>query len=186
MNSETESTYLTTTFPRFVRTISLERCTAVPVLKHHAKNKYGRDKEELYVFLTRFSKREENQYHSTTRWMGPDTILSATHFIINIIIPCDVFVHTAATHAMHYNIEARSRNSSCGGKATSITYFSVCVCVCVCVQVRECGSVPACSLTQHSMRMRRITLSSAAPLPPPHFRDYLINDMIFVKKCYWT
>jgi hypothetical protein len=32
------------------------------------------------------------------------------------------------------NIEARSRNRCCSGKAVSITY-SACVCVCVCVFV---------------------------------------------------
>jgi hypothetical protein len=83
------------------------------------------------------------------------------------------------------NIEARSRDRSCRLKTKSISYFFVCVCarthecVSVCPCVRLCGCVGSllyararsrvALLTQHAKRMRRVILSSAASLAPPHF-----------------
>ena len=52
------------------------------------------------------------------------------------------------------NIEARSRNHYCHGKAASITYS-------------ECVSVAL--LVQHAKRMRRVILSSVNCLALPHF-----------------
>jgi hypothetical protein len=52
------------------------------------------------------------------------------------------------------NIEARSRNHCCRGKAISITYC-------------ECVSVPL--VIRHAKRMRRIILSSVACLTVPYF-----------------
>jgi hypothetical protein len=72
------------------------------------------------------------------------------------------------------NIEARSRNHFCHGKAISITYFCVCVCVCVCVAL----------VIQHVKRMHRIILSFVAtPARPLHISlHYLTKDRIFGKK----
>ena len=64
------------------------------------------------------------------------------------------------------NIEARSRNHCCTGKAISITY---CQCVSVALVI------------QHAKRMRRIILSSVACLAVPYFSHYLINGTIFGK-----
>ena len=61
------------------------------------------------------------------------------------------------------NIEARSRNHCCRGKAGIITH-SVCVCVFVCV----CAAL----VSQHAERVGRIMLSFY----------YLINGMTFGKK----
>jgi hypothetical protein len=55
---------------------------------------------------------------------------------------------------MSRNIEARSRNHFCRGKAVTITYS-------------ECVSVAL--VTQHAKRMRRIILSSVACLTVPYF-----------------
>jgi hypothetical protein len=52
------------------------------------------------------------------------------------------------------NIEARSRNHCCRGKAVSITYS-------------QCVSVAL--VIQHAKRMRRIILSSVACLAVPYF-----------------
>jgi len=55
------------------------------------------------------------------------------------------------------NVEVRSRNHSCHGKAISITY-SECVCVCV--------STPL--VIQHAKRLHRILLSSEVCPALPH------------------
>ena len=65
------------------------------------------------------------------------------------------------------NIDARSRNHCCRGKAISITYWSVCACL----HIRAL-------LIQHATRMRHIV----TPLSQPIFRHYLINGAIFGKK----
>jgi hypothetical protein len=72
------------------------------------------------------------------------------------------------------NIEARSRNHRCHGKAISITYY-------------EC--VPVALVVQRAKRMLRITLSSEASLAPPYFSslshkryDFLRNVIEF-KMC---
>ena len=88
---------------------------------------------------------------------------------------------------MKRNIQARSRNHCCHGKAISVTYLSVCVCVCVCVCtraraclrlcVRVCVGARACVracvhvalLIQHATFMRHIFSSSVASLAPLHF-----------------
>jgi hypothetical protein len=53
-----------------------------------------------------------------------------------------------------HNIEARSRNHSCSGKARSITY---------------CDCVSEALVIQHVKRMRRIILSSVTCVILPHF-----------------
>jgi hypothetical protein len=64
------------------------------------------------------------------------------------------------------NIEARTCNHCCCGKAISITYS-------------ECVSVTL--VIQHAVRMRHIILSSVACLALPYFSHYPINDTIFGK-----
>jgi hypothetical protein len=71
---------------------------------------------------------------------------------------------------LYHNIEARSRNNCCLGKAKSITYS-------------EYVSVALC--IQHAKRMRRIILSSVACLALQYFLPHcLINGTIFRKKSY--
>jgi len=65
------------------------------------------------------------------------------------------------------NIETRSCNHCCCGKAISIKY-SECVFV-------DLG-------IQHALRMRRITLPYVACPNLQYFGDYLINGRIFEKK----
>jgi hypothetical protein len=74
------------------------------------------------------------------------------------------------------NIEARSRNHCCNGKAISITY-----CVCVCSL-----SYPACKA------MRRITLPSVACLAIPHsfklshkLHDFRGENILNIKWVFW-
>jgi hypothetical protein len=62
------------------------------------------------------------------------------------------------------NIEARSRNQCCRGKAISITYSEF---------------VSVALVIQHAKRMRRIILSSVACPALPNFSTYLINGTIF-------
>jgi hypothetical protein len=63
-------------------------------------------------------------------------------------------MHCIKTKGNVRNIEARSRNNCCRGKAINITYS-------------EC--VSAALVTQHAKRMRRIILSSVACLAVPYF-----------------
>jgi hypothetical protein len=66
--------------------------------------------------------------------------------------PADVI--TIEDFTYKHNIEARSRNNFCRGKAVAMTYS-------------ECVSVAL--VIQHAKRMRRILLSSAACLAVPYF-----------------
>jgi len=63
-----------------------------------------------------------------------------------------LFLHREYTYKC--NIEARSHNKFCGGKATSITYSKY---------------VPEVSVIQHAKRMRSILLSSVACLAVRRF-----------------
>jgi hypothetical protein len=65
-----------------------------------------------------------------------------------------LFFNKTGNCACNVNIEARSRNHCCRGKAISITY-SQCVTVALVIQ--------------HARRMRRIILSSVACLAVPYF-----------------
>jgi hypothetical protein len=64
------------------------------------------------------------------------------------------------------NLEARSRNDCCRGKAISITYY-------------ECVSVAV--VIQRAMRMPVIILSCATSRALTFFRQYLINGTTFEK-----
>jgi len=99
------------------------------------------------------------------------------------------------------NIETRSCNNCCSGKAQSIIYYEwvcewvsewvsewVCVCVCVCVFVCMCvcvcvfvcgPSYPACNVHAPCYHLWPVPLHSIFPL-------YLINGTIFEKKKYWS
>jgi hypothetical protein len=72
--------------------------------------------------------------------------MSATYFLV-------LFTGNKKNYVLH-NIEARSRNHCCSGKAVSITYS-------------ECVSVALA--IQHAKRMRRIILPSVACLAVPYF-----------------
>jgi hypothetical protein len=71
------------------------------------------------------------------------------------------------------NIEARSRNHCCRGKAISAYIFCVCVCVCMYVAL----------VIQHALRMLRIVTPSLCDYHI--FPLYLINGTIFGNIC-WT
>jgi len=69
------------------------------------------------------------------------------------------------------NIEARSRNQFCIGKAKRIAYSA---------------SVFAAIVILHALRMCSIIFSSVACLSVNIFPHYPINDTIFEKKSYLT
>ena len=67
------------------------------------------------------------------------------------------------------NIEARSLNHCCRGKAISLNVMSVFI---------------IASVIRHAKRMRRVILPFADCLIPPYFSSYLINGANFGKKNY--
>jgi hypothetical protein len=71
------------------------------------------------------------------------------------VLMTDYYMNIQERHCTYKrNIEARSRNHCCRGKAVSVTYS-------------ECVSVAL--VIQHAKRMRRIILSSVACLAVPYF-----------------
>ena len=112
----------------------------------------------LVVFrtVTRFSRR-------LTARSSDDSFVWPTYCV------CDIVERRSIEFAVCYkrNIEARSRNHFCRGKARSTTYS-------------ECVSVAL--VNQHAKSMHRSILSSVACLALPYFSHYLINGTILVKK----
>ena len=70
------------------------------------------------------------------------------------------------------NIEARSCNHCCSGKANKYCIFCMCVCVCVCVCSLNC---PACNAHAPYCHLRSVRLYNIFP-------HYLTNGTIFEKK----
>ena len=84
------------------------------------------------------------------------------------VLMTDYYMNIQERHCTYKrNIEARSRNHCCRGKAVSVTYS-------------ECVSVAL--VIRHAKSMRSIILSSVACLALPYFSTYLINGTILGKK----
>ena len=100
-------------------------------------------------------------------------MVSNVSTVINEVTDChihklSIYYQTRQGMCVQRNIEARSFNQSCNGKAVSITY-SVCVCVCV------------CSLSNQAFNAHAPYHLWPTPLYNI-FPHYLINDTIFEKK----
>jgi hypothetical protein len=105
------------------------------------------------------SERTRKAYNSTTQWQSCKYFARHVGLWVTLIRHC-----TRQEMHVQRNIEARSSNHCCRGKAVSITYLCA-----LCANVGMCMHVHVALLIQHANHIRRVMTSFVAPLAPSPF-----------------